>query len=63
VFNPCTQKREHGAPVQGARLGGKRKAEHGMTTNTDRAKVVHFFFHSPSASRLRFHAALLPIDR
>jgi hypothetical protein len=22
-FNPCTRKREHGAPVQGARLGGK----------------------------------------
>jgi hypothetical protein len=23
LFNPCTRKREHGAPVQGARLGGK----------------------------------------
>ncbi len=23
LFNPCTQKREHGAPVQGARLSGK----------------------------------------
>jgi hypothetical protein len=23
LFNPCTRKREHGAPVQGGRLGGK----------------------------------------
>jgi hypothetical protein len=31
VFNPCTRKREHGAPVQGARL--VRKREICRTTN------------------------------
>jgi hypothetical protein len=25
LFNPCTQKREHGAPVQGQGLAGKRE--------------------------------------
>jgi hypothetical protein len=46
--------REHGAPVQGARLGGKpEKRRTKMTANPrNRAKVVHFSFNSPSASQL-----------